>query len=64
MPNVLGLVTHFILLQALRIDQDEPFTIDKGMDQLNGMARSLRRGLNDGDHAGMMMQIKDFAKVR
>ena len=60
-------MTHFILLQALGIDHqdDEPFTLDKGMEQLKGMSRSLRRssGSNDRDPAGIMMQLKDFAKV-
>ena len=53
------LVTHFILLQALGIDQDKPFTLDKGMDKL----RSLRHGSKNQDPSGIMMQVKSFAKV-
>ena len=55
-------------LQALGIDHqddDGPFTLEKGMEQLKDMSRSLRRssGSNDRDPAGIMMQLKDFAKV-
>ena len=39
----------------------EPFTLDKGMKQLNNASLSLRRGSGS---AGIMMQLKDFAKVR
>ena len=52
-------MSHTLFLQALGINQDEPFTLDKGMKQL----RSLRRGSKKQDPAGIMMQIKDFAKV-
>lgn len=47
-------------LQALGIDQDnESFTVDKGMEQLG----SLRRGSKNQDPVGIMMQVKGFAKV-
>ena len=52
-------LAHFYLLQAPGMDQDEPFALDKGMEQL----RSLRRGSKNHDPAGIMTQIKGFAKV-
>ena len=57
-PVLVGDSLH-TLLQALGMDQDEPFTLDKGMQQL----RSLRHGSKTQDPAGIMMQVKGFAKV-
>ncbi len=60
LPPLVLFVTHLISLKAIGFDQNEPFTLDKEMEQL----QSLHRGSSNQDPAGIMGQVKGFAKVR